>query len=73
MKFFVILSVLIAFAFSYLLIPQSFADCSTNADWPDAPCMDEIVNGRIPQHQVDRWTEYYEYKGAQFMESKKLR
>ena len=71
MKFFVILLVWTVFTFSYLLIPQSFADCNINTDWPDAPCMDEIVNGRIPQHHVDQWAEYYDYKGAQFMESKK--
>ena len=72
MKFFVVLLVCIAFAFSYLVIPYSFADCNINTDWPDAPCMDEMVNGSIPQHQVDQWIEYYDYKGARFMESKKV-
>ena len=71
MKFFVILLVFIELVFISLLIPQSFADCIINTDWPDAPCIDQIVNGHFPQHQVDKWIEYYEYKGAQFMESKK--
>lgn len=50
----------------------AFASCAPNTDWPDAPCMDLIEGGRYPQDQVDRWTAYYDYKGAQFMESKKI-
>jgi hypothetical protein len=48
------------------------AMCEGNMDWPDAPCMDVIEGGRYPQEQVDRWAVYYDYKGAQFMESKKI-
>lgn len=50
----------------------AFASCIVNTDWPDAPCMDVIVSGRYPQDQVDKWVQYYDYKGAQFMEPKKL-
>jgi hypothetical protein len=50
----------------------AFASCIVNTDWPDAPCMDLIVGGRYPQDQVDKWAQYYDYKGAQFMESKKI-
>lgn len=56
----------------FALTPHAFADCDINTDWTDAPCMDQIVNNTFPQHQVDRWAEYYDYKGAAFMESKKL-
>ena len=52
-------------------IPHSFPMCAINDDWSDAPCMDIIENGHYPQHQVDRWSEYYDYKGEKFMESKK--
>ena len=58
------------FIFS-LVIPQSFSMCATNDDWPDAPCMDMIGNGHYPQEQVDRWSDYYDYKGEKFMEAKK--
>lgn len=50
----------------------AFASCIVNTDWPDAPCMDLIVSGRYSQDQVDRWAQYYDYKGTQFMESKKI-
>ena len=49
-----------------------FAECAVNTDWPDAPCMDLIVNGHYPQDLVDKWARYYDYKGAQFMETKKM-
>ena len=54
-----------------LVIQHGFAMCATNEDWPDAPCMDMIGNGHYPQEQVDRWSDYYDYKGEQFMETKK--
>ncbi len=54
-----------------LFIPQSFAMCAINGDWPSAPCMDMIINGHYPQEQVDKWSDYYDYKGEQFMELKK--
>ena len=50
---------------------ESFAMCAVNEDWPDAPCMDMIMNGQYPQEQVDRWSDYYDYKGEQFMDAKK--
>ncbi|WKT57353.1 hypothetical protein QVH35_08075 [Candidatus Nitrosotenuis chungbukensis] len=48
------------------------ASCTVNTDWPDAPCMDVIEGDHYPQDQVDRWAAYYDYKGAQFMKSKKI-
>jgi hypothetical protein len=30
-----------------------------------------IENRHYPQEQVDYWSKYYDYKGEQFMESKK--
>lgn len=54
-----------------LIIPQGFAMCVINEDWSDAPCMDMIINGHYPQEQVDQWSEYYDHKGEQFMETKK--
>jgi len=49
------------------VIANAYADCDINYDWPDAPCMDQGYQ----QHQVNKWAEYYDYKGEQFMESKR--
>ncbi len=56
------------------LIPvtPAFAQCIVNDDWPDAPCLDEIINGWYIQEDVNRWAEYYSYKGDSFMEEKHL-
>jgi hypothetical protein len=54
-----------------LLIPQSFASCIENDDWPDAPCLDLKINGKYKQDDVDRWAGYYQYKGTVFMEEKR--
>lgn len=51
-------------------IPNASASCIVNEDWPDAPCLDTIGNGRYNQEEVDMWTGYYSYKGSQFMEEK---
>jgi|GEM_PF-4236758 len=54
-----------------LLIPQGFALCIENDDWPDAPCIDGIINGKYNQEEVDQWAKYYQYKGTVFMEQKR--
>jgi len=51
-----------------VVLSQGFADCDINTDWPDAPCMDEGYQ----QHQVRKWAEYFDYKGEQFMDSKRI-
>jgi len=53
------------------VIVNVYADCNINSDWSDAPCIDQIINNKLPQYQVDQWTDYYDYKGNKFMESKK--
>ncbi len=74
MKIPVLASIIISVLTISIIFSNSpaLASCTVNTDWPDAPCMDLIVGGRYPQDQVDKWTEYYDYKGAQFMESKKM-
>lgn len=54
------------------IIPYVFADCTVNTDWSDAPCLDLIINGKYQQHELDKWTDYYSYKGSTFMEEKHL-
>ena len=65
------LLIIIAMIVFPLLIPQSFALCIENDDWPDAPCIDLIINGKYEQKDVDRWAGYYQYKGTVFMEQKR--
>ncbi len=62
---FLILGILTSF-----VVPNAHASCTVNDDWPQAPCLDTIVNGRYNQADVDRWSEYYSYKGSVFMEQK---
>lgn len=73
MRFLLLLILLIGLIFLFGTTEKDVsALCAVNTDWPDAPCMDVIEGGRYPQEQVDRWTAYYDYKGVQFMESKKI-
>ncbi len=53
------------------VIPISDAQCLVNEDWPDAPCLDEMINGHYVQKEVNKWADYYQYKGTPFMEQKR--
>jgi len=66
----------IIFAFLVLLVfpaflLEGFASCVVNEDWEDAPCLDSISNGRFDQRDVNKWSDYYQYKGTQWMEQKR--
>lgn len=51
------------------VIPQGFAQCIFNDDWPDAPCFDM---GPVPKSEFKTaWSPYYDYKGSEWMEIKK--
>lgn len=52
-------------------VPNSFASCIVNEDWSDAPCLDSLGNGRYNQEEVNKWSQYYSYKGTEFMEQKR--
>ncbi len=54
-----------------LMMPQSFAQCFVNEDWQDTPCLDEIIDGKYNQNDVNRWAEYYQYKGTGTMDEKR--
>ena len=54
----------------FSVIPPVYASCIVNEDWPKAPCLDTIANGKFDQGQVNRWSDYYFYKGAETMEQK---
>ena len=51
------------------IFPQGFALCAVNEDWSDAPCFDM---GPVTKSEFKMaWAPYYDYKGAEWMESKK--
>ncbi len=62
---------LVGIFFLPLIIPQSFAMCAINEDWPDAPCLDTISNDCKDAEGVGKWGEYYYLKGDSLMETKK--
>ena len=71
MKYVVMFFGIASFAASPLLIQQSFAQCFINEDWPQAPCLDNPINGCYGSEDIKMWMKYYDYKGESLMESKK--
>lgn len=72
MKHFVILLVLIGVAFTPNLFPDVFSMCVLNEDWPNAPCFSGRRGMDPSMNQMKQsWAPYYEFKGAEWMESKK--
>jgi len=49
--------------------PPAYAECIFDEDWPDKPCLDTPPYSEEYLRQV--WQQYYEYKGKEWMESKK--
>jgi len=69
---FLIIIVGIVFSGGFVVVvPPVSAQCLVNEDWFDVPCLDGIINGKYDQNEVDRWAEYYQYKGTTFMEEKR--
>lgn len=67
MKYFVII------LYIFALVPYAFSNssalCLVNEDWPDAPCYDY---GPVTKERFrNDWASYYDYKGQEWMESKK--
>lgn len=58
------------FVFSFT-IQYGEASCTVNDDWPQAPCLDVVVNGCYDSEFVKQWMRYYDYKGASIMEEKR--
>jgi len=55
-----------------LTIPYAFGLCLENIDWPEARCYTCIdCYPGIEQEKID-WMPYYDYKGSELMELKKL-
>ena len=51
------------------LIQKSFAMCAQDKDWPNGTCFD--VRPVLKSEYQQKMAEYYEYKGAEWMEMKK--
>ena len=63
------LLIIIAIIILPLVFPQGFSQCIYNNDWPDAPCFDI---GPVSHLEFNRaWASYYDYKGAEWTETKK--
>jgi uncharacterized protein with von Willebrand factor type A (vWA) domain len=48
----------------------AYASCIQDEDWPNKPCLDTPPYSEEYRKQV--WQQYYEYKGAEWMEAKKV-
>jgi LPXTG-motif cell wall-anchored protein len=48
----------------------AFASCAVNEDWSDAPCFDVLPVNR-EEYRV-AWVPYYDYKGPEWMEQKRI-
>ncbi len=49
---------------------DGFALCVEDKDWPSAPCID--TNPFSHSEFYNAWYGYYDYKGADWMETKKI-
>ncbi len=67
MKFFVILLIFVS---SAMVAPNVFAWCPQNEDWSDRPCYTPYQSFGIEKERSD-WAPYYDFKGSEWMESKK--
>lgn len=62
--------VIIAIIVFPLIFPQGFSQCIYNDDWPDAPCFD---TGPVSHSEFNKaWAPYYDHKGAERMEVKRV-
>ncbi len=72
MKALVILLVLVGLATMSYFITDVFAICLGNQDWPDAPCFSGKRGDNPSLIQMKQeWAPYYDFKGKDWMESKK--
>lgn len=53
-----------------LVFQQGFSQCIYNYDWPDAPCFDMGPVTHLEFYKA--WAPYYDYKGSEWMETKKV-
>ena len=56
--------------FSVIGLQEADASCQRSKDWSLKPCFDTGQPSKTKY--VERWTPYYEYKGSELMERKKI-
>lgn len=52
--------------------PNSFAICLEDEDWPEKPCYAYPGADPLAIDEKQDWEPYYEFKGAELMETKKI-
>ncbi len=70
MKFLILASIIVLSLIGIVGMPESFALCMENEDWPHAPCID--TNPLSHSEFYNAWYGYYDYKGVDWMEIKKI-
>jgi hypothetical protein len=56
----------------FIIFTQAYALCVYDNDWPTKPCSDLIENETLPYDEKKEWQKYYEMKGKEWMEAKKV-
>lgn len=69
-KIIVLLGIFMLFGVFSIFFNPSFASCAVNEDWHDAPCFDVLPVNREEYRAA--WAPYYDYKGSEWMELKKI-
>ena len=54
-----------------ILFPSTYASCVGDYDWPQRPCYDTSPGPTIDQMKQE-WQVYYQFKGKDWMEMKKV-
>lgn len=68
-----ILVIAAIFILSFQLANHADAKCMLDKDWPDKPCIDTYPPLPLSKSEwKDLWNAYFDYKGGQWMEQKKL-
>ena len=62
------LSIIVFLGFSGMFYAHADVSCPVNVDWPNSFCPNYDTDF---EKRKDSWKEYFEYKGAQWMEGKK--
>ena len=65
-----LLSIIVFLGFSGIFYVHADMSCPVNVDWPNALCPRYDTDF---EKRKDSWKEYYEYKGTQWMEDKKIK
>lgn len=75
-KIFTVVTIITVFLIFTMLILVTYTvfpltkECQTDVDWPEKPCYKKY---EYPGKEVEfkKWSEYYDFKGPEFMEIKK--